>query len=186
MSKAGVSVVIATYQRPQQLAVALQSVRVQTFKPDEVIVVHDGPCDVFPYTNIPDMPKLISTPSRANDWGATPRLTGTRRAKGKYIAYLDDDNEWLPTHLLDLMTTITMLDCDFVFSDDNRHIGNGRPEFSHIDTSTILHKRSLLKSANWRPSGYAADWDLVERWLAAGATWGYTGKATSLYHTQRR
>lgn len=131
------------------------------------------------YTNIEHIIELDDPPS--GDWGVRARLRALKRAKGDFIAYLDDDNAYLETHILDLMTQITITGCNFVFSDDNRHIGNGVPSFGHIDTSTILHRRDLLEIATWQPSGYAADWDLVERWLAAGAIWSYTGKVSTIY-----
>lgn len=131
------------------------------------------------YTDFEHIVEMDDPPS--GDWGVSARLRALKRARGEYIAYLDDDNAYVPRHLYDLMAAITVLGCDFVFSDDSRYIGNGRPEFGHIDTSTILHRRELLEKATWRRSGYAADWDLVERWLEAGATWGYTGRATMIY-----
>jgi glycosyltransferase involved in cell wall biosynthesis len=174
-----VSVIVATYGRPQLLARALRSCTSQLLPPFEVIVVHDGPkymAQDAGYTT-----QMFFTDGHAGDWGATPRQIGADMAWGDYVAYLDDDNQFLPEHLQTLAHLAERTHADFVFSNDSRGIGNGRPEFGHIDTSCILHRRELLEKATWRPAGYAADWDLVERWLAVGATWAYSGQATVLY-----
>lgn len=168
-----VSIITATYQRPNPLRAARASIDHQTYAEWEHIVVSDGPST--------DTAVDYSLAFNHADWGATPRLVGSYFANGDLIAFLDDDNAFLPDHLVSLVDLLTSTGSDFVFSDDNRHIGNGRPEFGHIDTSTILCRRDLLMRENWRPAGYAADWDLVERWLKLGATWAYSGKATLVY-----
>lgn len=164
MSDRLVSVITATLSdRRNLLETARASVAAQTYPFVEHVV------------NLDDPP--------SGDWGVGARLRALRAVSlsSEYIAYLDDDNAFLPDHLSSMVAMLERTGTDFVFSDDNRGIGNGRPEYGHIDTSTILHRRELLKKADWRTSGYAADWDIVERWLAAGATWAYTGQKTLIY-----
>ena len=51
-----------------------------------------------------------------------------------------------------------------------------------IDTSLIVHRRELLERGTWEQSMPTIDWDLVERWLAAGATWSFVPHVTMDYY----
>ncbi len=94
-----VSVVVATYKRPDYLNQALDSVYAQTFSDYEVIVADDGSGDEYTsrYNLRPDT-KLVCQEIE----GRRPkrnRNLATRVARGRYIAYLDDDDLWLPEKL---------------------------------------------------------------------------------------
>ncbi len=94
-----VSVILPTYKRPDYFREALNSVINQTFSDYEIIVVDDGTpgdenkkiCDAFP---------KVKYHKITNSGGPIiPRNTGLALAKGKYIAFLDDDDIWLPEKL---------------------------------------------------------------------------------------
>jgi glycosyltransferase involved in cell wall biosynthesis len=95
-----VSVVIATYNRHEQCKRAIDSALKQTHPPLEVIVVDDG--SSVPFED--DRVRVIRTPDntkRMFGW-ASPgyvRTLGMKEAKGAYLAFLDDDDEWLPNKL---------------------------------------------------------------------------------------
>lgn len=94
-----VSVVISTYKRPGYLREALDSVYRQTFTDYEVIVVDDGSGPETTQTyELRDNTRLIchETPQRGC---AATKNTGTRAARGRYVAYLDDDDTWYPEKL---------------------------------------------------------------------------------------
>jgi glycosyltransferase involved in cell wall biosynthesis len=92
-----VSVVIPTCNRPQLATRAVASALAQTHTALEVIVVVDGPDEetVKELSGIGD-PRLrvVVLPSR----GRAPhaRNVGAREARGRFVAFLDDDDEWLP------------------------------------------------------------------------------------------
>lgn len=95
----GVSVIIPTYQRPAYLKQALGSVYNQTYQDFEVIVVDDGSGDE--YTNQYELgpnTKLIchDVPKQGC---AAARNTGMAASRGRYLAFLDDDDVWLPGKL---------------------------------------------------------------------------------------
>ena len=94
-----VSVVIPTFRRPQFLNQALDSVYAQTFKDFEVIVADDGSGAEFTsqYNLRPDT-KLVCN-SESGTSSAISRNLGTRIARGRYVAYLDDDDVWMPDKL---------------------------------------------------------------------------------------
>jgi hypothetical protein len=96
-----VSVVIPTIGRPS-LRTAVESCLAQTTTPLEVIVVCDGvdaahrAHDVLSAVETPLVRLVISDPPRG---AARSRNLGTSEARGKYVAYLDDDDHWAPLKL---------------------------------------------------------------------------------------
>ncbi|MBP9855798.1 MAG: glycosyltransferase family 2 protein [Candidatus Pacebacteria bacterium] len=96
-----VSVIIPTHNRPQLLARALSSVYDQTFTDFEVIVVDDGQSvkNHFFLASFWRMPNFQYIETTKNTGGAATRNLGIKTAKGEFITFLDDDDEWLPTKL---------------------------------------------------------------------------------------
>lgn len=100
--KPTVSVIIPTYNRAHLLPRAIKSVLNQTFQDFEVIVVDDGSMD-----NTEEVVKKFQKQDKrvryikheGNKGGSAARNSGIKNAKGKYIAFLDSDDEWLPTKL---------------------------------------------------------------------------------------
>jgi len=92
-----VSAVIPTTGRPSTLA-AISSALGQTLPDTEVIVVFDGPEEDWALSP-PDTPRLrvVATGRRSGEGAA--RAAGTKAARGDYIAFLDDDDTWLPQKL---------------------------------------------------------------------------------------
>ncbi|MGB7933334.1 MAG: glycosyltransferase [Gammaproteobacteria bacterium] len=93
-----VTVIIPAYNSAQQLPEALDSVFKQTYRDFEIIVVDDGSTDgtrelLEGYKNrITYLYQENAGPSKA-------RNTGIRAAKGRYLAFLDADDHWLPPKL---------------------------------------------------------------------------------------
>jgi len=92
------SVVITTYKRPVLLAEAVESVLAQTLTDFECIVVDDASPE--PPT-LPDDPRVRLVVREVNGGEAAARNTGIDAALGTYVAFLDDDDLWLPTRLAD-------------------------------------------------------------------------------------
>jgi glycosyltransferase involved in cell wall biosynthesis len=95
-----VSVIIPTIDRPKLVLRAIDSVLRQTHHEIEVIVVVDGPDpDTVSAVQAVSDPRLqlIINPQRST--AAAARNVGADRAKGEWIAFLDDDDEWLPNKL---------------------------------------------------------------------------------------
>lgn len=95
-----VSVVIPTIDRPKLVLRAIDSVLRQTHRQIEVIVVVDGPdpetVSAVREINDPRL-RLVVSPRRSTAAGA--RNAGADHATGEWIAFLDDDDEWLPSKL---------------------------------------------------------------------------------------
>lgn len=95
-----VSVIIPTYNRAHLVGRAVRSVLAQTYQDFEVIVVDDGSVD-----NTQEMMKgfnekgIIYIKHPSNKGVSAARNTGIKHAKGKYVAFQDSDDEWLPDKL---------------------------------------------------------------------------------------
>ena len=95
-----VSVVIPTLKRPALLERAIRSVLAQTYAHFEIIVVVDGPDDSTDTAAAMSMdPRIRVLRLPVNVGLAEARNQGIRLAQGRWIALLDDDDEWLPLKL---------------------------------------------------------------------------------------
>jgi len=98
--KPTVSVIIPTYNRANWVARSIQSVLNQTFQDFEIIIVDDASADsTAEVINSFGDPRIRYIRHEQNRGGAAARNTGIRMARGKYIAFQDSDDEWLPEKL---------------------------------------------------------------------------------------
>ena len=158
-----VSVIIPCYNNELTIARAITSVLSQTYEEREIIVVDDGSTD--------DSKAVIQSFARENpsikyikQENAGPsaaRNTGARAAKGRYLAFLDADDEWLPHKLQLQVHTLEkcngdLLGCNYyIVSKDGKtrhyfvdtdlqHISFRRLLFRHyFSTSCVLIKKEL-------------------------------------------
>src|SRR3954467_3394815 len=107
MTQPSVSVVIPSHMRPILVHRAAVSALAQTLQDLEVIVVLDGadPLDDEGFAQVQD-PRLrvISLPQPVG--GSEARNIGVRAARADWIAFLDDDDEWMPSKLAKQMSVV--------------------------------------------------------------------------------
>lgn len=94
-----VSVIIPTYKRTDFLKLTIQSVLNQTFQDYEIIVVDDGTPNDDNFVLCQTFEKVKYIKIKNSGGPAKPRNIGIQEAKGKYIAFVDDDDLWLPSKL---------------------------------------------------------------------------------------
>jgi len=175
-----ISVIISSFNRPEMLLKAIESVKKQSFKDFEIIVVDD-------HSNIePIIPDGVRYKRLDNNSGgpARPRNEGIMMAKGEYICFLDEDNTLREDHLEILHQAIQ--DCDVAYGDrmiyeDGLMKGVGissdfRPDLlmerNFIDTSDfIIRKDLLLEIGGWdERSTRMLDWNLMARLYKYGCS----------------
>jgi glycosyltransferase involved in cell wall biosynthesis len=93
MSNPSLSIIIPTYNRPHLLPRAVQSVLAQTVEDLEVVVVDDGSPEPV---KLPEHPRLRVVRLPENRGTAAARNAGAASARGRWITYLDDDDQLLP------------------------------------------------------------------------------------------
>jgi glycosyltransferase involved in cell wall biosynthesis len=96
-----VSVIISTYNRYKFLINAINSVKTQTYKNIEIIVVNDGSTETEYYIKSIKGIKMYHLKKNSKDvigfpCMSIPKNYGLKKATGDYIAFLDDDDIWFP------------------------------------------------------------------------------------------
>jgi glycosyltransferase involved in cell wall biosynthesis len=95
-----VSVIIPAYNRSTTISRAIESVLAQTFPDFQVIIVDDGSTDQTRETVHEFVDERIQLICHDSNLGAAAaRNTGMKAATGKYIAWLDSDDAWVPEKL---------------------------------------------------------------------------------------
>ena len=96
-----VSIIMPSYNTAQYIAESIRSVQAQTYETWELIIVDDCSTDnsdeiVAPFLSDQRIRYLKNS---ANSGAAISRNYALREAKGRYIAFLDSDDLWLPEKL---------------------------------------------------------------------------------------
>ncbi len=180
-----VSVIVPTYNRPERLRTALASLAAQTYQDFEVIVVNDAGCDVGDFiAACADRHRITTICHDRNRGLAAARNSGLRVAKGTYVAYLDDDDRYLPNHLETLVAFLDHHECRIAYTDawrvherqiDGQYVEIARDvpysnEFSPADLLVsnyfpvlcVMHARQCLEEVGGFDESLFAheDWDL--------------------------
>ena len=141
-SKVHVSVIIPTHNRADFLRSAITSVLKQTFQDFELIVVDDFSGDHTSEVVRSFIDRNIRyIQHTAKKGGAAARNTGIRSAQGKYIAFLDDDDEWLPEKLKHQVELL---------NHSSPETGGVYTAFIQIDkvSGDIIYQKTAQKSGN--------------------------------------
>lgn len=122
-----VSVVIPTFNRVALLERAIRSCLAQTVPVMEILVCDDGSTD-----GSEAMVRALGD-HRVKWCGgerggrpAIPRNRGIRHSRGDWVAFLDDDDEWLPDKIEHQLALAARLGCDAVCSNAYRMQPDGR------------------------------------------------------------
>lgn len=150
-----ISVIIPTYNHAAYVVSCLESVSAQTVRPFEIIVVNDGSPDntkevLAPYAK----DGTIRYIHQENRGQAFARNTGLKHSRGKYIAFLDDDDLWpvdaLATHVRALDT-------------DEQCVLSYGPAQYFTDLPDLHSPPPLFRY----PSGWCLDNFLMQNWISS-------------------
>jgi glycosyltransferase involved in cell wall biosynthesis len=131
------SVIIPTYNRASFVTKAVDSVLRQTFKDYEIIVVDDGSTDTTTQA-LEQYGRTITIVHQANNGVSAARNAGIRRATGRWIAFLDSDDEWKENYLARQSEQIRCNPNVIAFITNAINIDGGR---SHTHFEKIILKR---------------------------------------------
>lgn len=149
-----VSVLIPTYKRSNFIARALDSVLAQTYPRIEIVVVDD---------NIPESAYHISTKEALAPYvarkqikyvktagatgGGAARNFGLQFCTGEYIAFLDDDDRYLPNKIEAQLQFMLEHDLEMSYQDVQWHDENDKlVELRKMDRAKDFSKQTLLRT----------------------------------------
>ena len=194
------SIVTTVYDRLNDLESCIKSVRNLNFQDYEHIIVSDHPPREISF-KIEEIiaaegdPRifLYNMPSRTNDWGISPAEFGLKKATGKYISFLDDDNGYLPNHfdaLIDCLEDNSTL--GFVYSSclwNNEMILNASPPvLGKIDLGQVLFRRETFRDCinnKLNYSDYNWDWHLISDFISKGVTYKHFDQETFVFRLKK-
>jgi len=191
-----VSIIIPVYNGANLLPRAISSVINQTFKDWELIIVDDGSTDnskeiISEYTAKDSRIKYYWEPNSGGP--ARPKNTGFKYVRGEYVAYLDQDDEWLPEKLDKQLAVfakypnqkIGLVSCGAnVINEEGKtlmtiHAVEKEREFSDLliadyifSNSSVILPYTVIKAIGDRDEsigmGYYEDWDMWVRVMSGG------------------
>lgn len=134
----GISVITLTRYRPIEVRRAILSVQSQTESAAEHIVLIDGDRRVeesvkeFVNSNNIKRCKVHFVSRASSDVSGVGRSSvlrnlGVQMAKNPWVAFLDDDNEWLPNHLSSLKSLASQKSSPAVYSEVALLTAKGKP-----------------------------------------------------------
>lgn len=203
-NEGAISVVISTFERPDACERALRSALEQDYPPLEVLVCDNGSTD-------DTAPRLLAWQDRRDDvrylrtaansgTPATTRNLGIEHARGDWIAFLDDDDAWLPGKLTRQQPIIASGVADIIAtnafrSDGGVYFPGAAPlltptrrdvlKRNPIITSSAVVRRSL---AGFPTAGWMSGIEDYAAWLALadrGARFAVLGEPLVLYDDAR-
>ncbi len=113
--RVSISVIIPTYNRARFVTKAIDSVLSQTYKNYEIIVVDDGSTDDTRHALEPYQDRIRYI-YQENRGVAAARNLGIKSSNGKWVAFLDSDDTWLPEKLSFQMECVTQSDAQVCFT----------------------------------------------------------------------
>jgi len=117
-----VTAIIPTYQRPTLLQRALRSIVAQQCPVAEIIVVDDGDSlavtrQAVEQCGIPHLLNVLVVANARTKGASGARNTGAALSTGELLAFLDDDDEWLPSYLCAALAQVDAQGLDLVCTD---------------------------------------------------------------------
>ncbi len=183
-----VSVMIPTFNRRRYLPIALGSALAQGYRNIEVFVVNDGGEDVSDVIASFGDHRIRFINRKENRGKAFSLNQALSEAKGKYVAYLDDDDIWYPHHVGTLVAalengpeTVAYSDLYKTYcrqkDDGTRVVVAKKVEVSrdfdrflmlhmnHILHVSLMHRRDLLEKTGLynETLNVMIDWDMTRR-----------------------
>lgn len=205
-----VTCIVTSYRREKRIVGrALDSILKQTYSPLEILVIDDNRGDNAEHYSEGIM-ELVSgrtgitvIKTENGHGGQYARNTGIRYAKGEYIAFLDDDDEWLPKKLEKQVKLLNEHpDCGMCYTDGYRvydDIKNAQRELIHSNyfkeslsfrellhedrigsTSQAMIRRSTFDTVGGFDTDMPARQD-YEMWLRISRSFPIKGISEGLY-----
>ena len=199
----GVSIIIPAYNAGATLEITLNSVLLQSYAGWEAIIVDDGSTDGLGTMaqKWVDRDKRFRLLRQERAGVSAARNRGLRNALGRFVLFLDADDQIAPDHLqlmvsaLRADSTLDAVHCGWqrIFAS-----GTGRPHFGsgevnlfrhfafhcHFAIHACLMRRDIALAAGGFDNSLTTceDWDFYQRVARTGARFGHVPKVLAFYH----
>jgi hypothetical protein len=200
-----VSVIIPAYNQADYLPKAIHSILDQTCQDFEILVVDDGSTDATADVANALTDERVRYIYQENRGLSAARNTGIKHSSGKYLTFLDSDDQFLPEKLEVLVNVL----------EENPHFGFAAGQAIPVDEDDIpvgeifdvplpddsrqlllgnpLHVGSVMVKRSWQEIvGFFdetlrsyEDWDMWLRLARAGCPMTYVARPVSLYRFHR-
>lgn len=207
--RSSTSAIIPTHDRPAELHRSIRSVLAQSVLPAEVIVVDDSLNEsaravVASYAEATTPVRYHSFPPVEPERGAPGRSRnkGVDLARGEFVAFLDDDDEWAESYLEQVLRSLQNMPKDTMVVTASQIRVGGRTEPNIMsDFSAVLPRtnhfwgKGVTGSNMAMPTElfrahrgfdgsltYAEDWELFARAVAAGASVSFVDQILVTQH----
>lgn len=208
-----ISVVIPLYNKKPHVSRAVKSVLDQSFSDYEIVIVDDGSTDgsIDIVRSFTDTRIRILQRDHVDSWGGhAARNLGIKSSEGKYIAFLDADDEWMPNHLSKIIELINKYpECGVYATSYEYYSIDGfrrKPKFNNIPeapwegivpsyfksclktppvwTSAAVIPRKVFDHVGLFPENIKRGGDL-EMWgrIALKYSVAFSNEVTAVYHT---
>lgn len=200
-----ISAIITTHNRLDLLKRAVESVFAQSYPNIELIVVDDGSTDgTEEWSRTQNKIRYLRIPKGESKGGNYARNLGIKNSTGQYVAFLDDDDYWLPNKIEEQVKVATETQNKVVYGGRRLEIIDSRGQISYKDelpnpryqgdlskkvltssfttTSLILVERELLLKVGLFDEDlrFWQDYELLIR-LAQCAKFAYVNKIITVY-----
>ena len=200
-----VSVIIPAYNQANYLRSAIQSVLDQTWTDFEILVVDDGSTDETADIANALTDERVQYIYQDNKGLSAARNTGIKHSAGKYLTYLDSDDQFLPEKL-EVLVNVLEENPHFGFAagqaipidEDNLPIGEIfdiplPDDSSQLLLGNPLHVGSVMVERSWQEIAGLfdetlrsyEDWDMWLRLARAGCLMAWVARPVSLYRFHR-
>lgn len=143
-----ISIIMPCYNGEKYIKSAIESVISQTYSEWELLIIDNNSTDnsaniISSYSVIDSRIKLLVCGSKSGT-PAAPRNVGIEASTGKYIAFLDCDDIWLPTKLESQLPFFNNNNCAVVFSYYKKMDENGNVSDNVITSPKQVTYKQLL------------------------------------------
>lgn len=147
MSDVAVSIITPCYNSSTYIVETIRSVKKQSFLKWEMVIIDDLSTD----NSLEVIHEEIKNDSRfklvkltQNSGAAKARNKGIELAVGRYIAFLDSDDIWMPNYLETSLEFMKENDYEFIYSSYERRDENMQPLLSDFIVPDSLEFKDLL------------------------------------------
>ncbi len=191
------SIITTVYDRVECLDDCLASLEELTYRNFEHVIVADAPdpaileqlkatIERHPVTNNRIFASLTQ---RHNDWGIAPAAAGLAMSTGKYVAFLSDDNGYLPDHFEPLIAALERdANLGFAYSSclyaGRCILRRPRPCSGGIDLGQpVLRRETLDRHLNGTLpfAEFGWDWRMIECLLRANVRYTHIDRASFIF-----